>query len=491
MAISDAEYLDWLQTQNVFRCVLIEYNYLEEGVLKNGYAANHPFVSKPTDSPANIAYDDVLVGDIDYRRSIGDSFDGGANINRGEVVLLITPDTENLLFGWFNFQSINIYIGSPEWDRNDFRKIVSGVIKNKSVSRNKVVLLIRDDSELFNVYFQQTIYSTGDAEGKNAPLCFGNCFNVSPLLIESSISKYQVHDGAIEDIVDVRDNGVSVGFTKDLSTGTFTLMASPSGQITADIKGAKPTSGTVTGYKNTPCEIIKLLIGNYSNFNYSNIDSDSFDDLEIDAPYECGLYIVNEKFTIIEAINMFSKSIGAYWFVNRLGKFKVGRIDLPTTADKQLYDDEIKNFGIDIKKIIEPLTSVKLGYKKNWTQQNNIAGSVSEANRALYSKNYQLSIAEDLTILSDYPDAKSGEEIETLLFNKTDSDAEASRRIALVKTPRTVYEVSALAAAFNFSMGETVEIFYSGLGFSDGLNTKIISSSEKIGLGSTVLEVWN
>lgn len=491
MAISDEQYLNWLQTQNVFRCILVEFNYLEAGVQKTGYASNLPFVSYPTDSPASVPYDDVLTGEISYRRSVRDTFDGGANVSRGEVVMLLTPDTQNLISAWFNIQSINIFLGAETWQKNDFRKIVSGVIKNKQLSRDKIVLSISDDSEILNKPFSRSIVASGVSQGKESPLCFGNCFNVSPLLVDSSLSKYKVHDGAIEDITQVRDNGVAVAFTKNIADGTFTLTSSAAGQITADVKGAKPASGTVTGYKNTPVEIVRLIISNYSDYSASLIDSASFADLGALANYECGLYIQNDKYEMIEAIDSLLKSIGAFWYINRLGAFIVGRIDFPTAGLKNLFEDEIKDFGINIKRVIDPRYSTRLGYRKNWTEQKSgLAGSVSEANKTIYGQNYSLSIAQDASVLVNYPDAKVGEETETLLISKTDCDAEALRRLNLAKTPRTVYEIESLTAAYSFEVNDSIVIQYSKLGFENGVPLKVLGISESIGYGTSVIEAF-
>jgi hypothetical protein len=491
MSISDAQYLDWLQTPNKRRVILCEYDYMESGTLKHGYCSNSAYVSLPSDTPANIAYDDVIVGDITYSRNMSDSLEGGASVSRGEITIVLNPDLQNLISGWFNLQSLNLFIGDKTWARNDFRKIVSGVAKEKRIDRDRLIISFRDDSELLNTPFKRTLVASGVSVGKNIPLCFGQCFNVTPLLVDHTTRKYQVHDGAVNDITDVRDNGVSVGFTKTNSTGTFVLTAAPAGQITCDVKGAAPSTGAVTGYKSTACDIVNLIMRNYAGFSAGDVDSTALGILNTAATYDCGLYIVNDNYTMIEAINGLLKSIGAFWLINRLGVFTVGRLQTPATSLNTLLKDEIKQFGLIVKKIIPPETSVKLGHKKNWTDQSSgLASSVSIDNKALYSTPYSLSSATDVTILSNYPDAKSGTDTETYLVNKSNCDSECARRINLVKVQRTVYEIYALTAAFSFNLGDMVDVTYDGFGFSSSKSVIVTSVSEKIGAGSSILEVW-
>lgn len=487
MAITDDQYNDWLQTQNVMRCILVEYSSLDEGVLQSGYAANVSFVSKPSDTPANEAYDDCVIGEINYRRNVSESFNGGASVSRGDVSILLNDDTQNLIFNWFNLQPLNIYLGSPTWDKNDFRKIVSGVVKNKSVEQDRLVLVFRDESEILNL----PLARAQSTDGKNIPLCFGECFNVSPLLVDSALSKYQVNSGPIEAITEVRDNGVSVAFTPDLSAGTFVLTSAPAGQITADVKGAKPSSGVITGYKNKAVDLVRLIISNYSSFDESKIDDTAFTALDTLAPYVCGLYIQNDSYTMLDAIDAILKSIGGFWMITRLGEFYVGRISLPVADQNKLYKDEIENFGVTIKKVIDPKISVRLGYKKNWTvQESGLAGAVSEANRLIYGQKYSISLAEDLDVLDNYPDAVASEEVETLLVSQSDCDTEAARRMALVAIPRTVFEIKALTASFSLNVGDSVDVFYNRYGLSDGAPLTIVGVSEKIGFGSAVIEAW-
>jgi len=491
MSISDGDYLDWLQTQNVMRGVLVEYSSLNSGVLESGYAANCAFVSFPSDTPANIAYDDSIVGEINFRRSASDSFDGGASVSRGEVTLLLNDDTQGLIYNWFNLQPLNIFMGSPDWEKDDFRKIVSGVVKNKSIQQNNLILVFRDESEIINTPFSRTAISGGVADGKNIPLCFGECFNVSPLLIDSATSKYQVHDGAIEAITQVRDNGVSVAFTANLTTGTFTLTSAAAGQITCDVKGSKPASGIVTGYKVKAVDLVRLIISNYSNFDESKIDDTAFTALDTLAPYNCGLYIQSDTFTILEAIDQLLKSIGAFWLITRLGEFSIGRISLPSSGDNFLYRDEIENFGVTVKKVIDPKISVRLGYRKNWTEQKSgLAGAVTESNRLLYGAKYSISLSEDLSVLTNYPDAIASPEIETLLVEKTDCDDEADRRMGLASEARTVFEINALTASFSLNIGDSVDVFYDKYGMQDGESLVIVGITEKIGYGSSVIEAW-
>src|SRR5690606_16385768 len=90
------------------------------------------------------------------------------------------------------------------------------------------------------------------------PLCYGRVLNVTPVFVNSSNLAYQAHDGPVEDIDQVYDNGVVLVFdtdktgsefdsytvpsgkyATDISRGLFKLGSLPAGMITCDVYGDK------------------------------------------------------------------------------------------------------------------------------------------------------------------------------------------------------------------------------------------------------------
>lgn len=153
---------------------------------------------------------------------------------------------------WANRQ-VKIFVGDPRWPRDDFYNIFTGVISDITTSSQtslNLVLLNKLD-RLNNPISEKTLGSLypkvgepgGFAGNENRPvgavqnrdsilpLCFGECFNVTPLHISSALTggtqdhlTYMVHDGPIQEILEVRDNGIPItAYTADLTKGIFTL----------------------------------------------------------------------------------------------------------------------------------------------------------------------------------------------------------------------------------------------------------------------------
>ena len=69
------------------------------------------------------------------------------------------------------------------------------------------------------------------------PISLGQPFNIEPPLTNAAGLIYTVHNGAVNAISAVRDNGVVSELHPNAGAGTFTLSAAPAGRITADVAG--------------------------------------------------------------------------------------------------------------------------------------------------------------------------------------------------------------------------------------------------------------
>lgn len=505
MSISDSQYNAWLKSQTK-RVILIEYQYViidifeETSEIKKGYAANAAYVSGPSDTPANTAYDDILDGEIVFNRSVPISFGGGSNISKGDISLIITDQIAPILYEWFNFQPINIFLGDESWQKSDFRKVMSGTIKNKRIDNNRLVLSFGDSLEAINVPFKRTYISdAGVADGDAVPLCFGKCYNISPLLIDNIDYIYKIHNEWVHSVIDVRDDGVSVGYTWNFAQATITLDAAPSGVITCDVEGNAPSSAPVSGYQYSPANVARAMIMNYGAALYGTglgidiqVDDESFDFLNMNNDKICGIYITDANATILQSAETVLRSIGAYMYVNKDGAISVGQLtDFAPTSGILITPSEIAENSVKVKQFIAPEYSVSLGYKKNWTIQNTVASSVSEADRKYYASPYLVNVSENALIKSLYNGSQAGAETETLLADKTECAAECDRRLVLTAAPRTVFELTVLNSVDGLEIGDELFIDYgapntaiTGIGYA-----QVTSSYEKISAGIATIEV--
>ena len=431
MSVSDAEYQAWLKDDNQERAVLVEAKYYDTSE-KVRYLSTHSFVSKPTDTPANIVYDDLIVSVPSIQSQVGMAF------GVGDIDLVNDGSLDVWLNDAWDGRGLSLLIGDPTWARDDFRQIASLVTESfEVVNNNKMRLRVRDKREKLNINTQNNYYTSGEAFGKPIPLTVGQVFNLTPVLINASTHQYQVHDGQINAITDVRDNGVSVSFTANLSAGTFVLSSQPSGVITCDVQGAKP-SGT---YLTKTADIVEYLSKREALVT-ADIDAASIASFNTTVPYAVGFYIASRQ-NLISVIDKLMNSVGAYWLFNRAGKMVLWQLNNLTNSPSAYFDaDDVLDNTFKFVSSNLPYARAAIGYQKNFTRQTNLAGSVNEANRNLYQGDNLISTADNSSIITAHPLAVKPEPLDTLITTLTNANTESARVLALNNAVRFVYEAT-------------------------------------------------
>ena len=490
MTISDAQYDTWLKADGVARTLLAEAKVYSGGAEATRYMSNRPFVSNPLDTPANIAYDDIIQSVPAFTVQMSEQFGGHAAGAWGDLVVTNENGARDtwLNEGW-DGRALSLYLGQTSWRRDDFRAILKGVSADiVSLDRNRLALRIRDKTWMTNINIQTSLIGGGTANAnKPKPLCFGQCFNVEPPLVTSATHEYQVHDGQVEDITDVRDNGLTVGYTKDLANGKFTLTAAPAGRITADVKGAKP-SGV---YIIKCADIINHIVTTRTAMTGADIDSASFTAFNTTAPQTLGLW-VNDFMSAGTALDLLVTSVGGFWTFDRTGLLTLGRLEVPSgTPALELVADDIGFRGLKSVARIVPVKTYRLSYKRNWTPQSDgLAGAVTEANRALYAAAYQVTTATNAGVSAAYLLAQTTDEVPSLLADATEAATECTRRATLWGTLRQIYQANCFAAPFKTRLGQVINGTYPRFGFNAGKLATVIGIKDFPTRGRTELRLF-
>jgi hypothetical protein len=143
----------------------------------------------------------------------------------GDVTLLnLDGALDQYIDHGFDGRAIRIYrapkLPRPEYPLG-FTQLYSGVIDTAEFTATKVVVKVKDEQIAFRLPLQATKYDGDNAPpdgleggadllGKPKPITVGKVFNVSPVCVNHSKQIYQVSDGAIASIDDVRDKGISL-----------------------------------------------------------------------------------------------------------------------------------------------------------------------------------------------------------------------------------------------------------------------------------------
>lgn len=442
------------------------------------YFAMRGFTSKSTDTPANTHFDGILSQPAVMSRTMFAPLatKGRSTTNYGDLVL---RNENGLLDGFafyrFDGRAITIRRGAqgaayPSAFTTDLVGTMAGP---PEITQKEVTLMLRDRQASADIPIQPTKYTgaglgtlegvAGDLKGKPKPVLFGKVENISPHCVETAKLIFQIHDGANVTIQAVRDRGValtdaggSYANTADLlnnslapasgqfkiysgSEGTyFRLGGQPDGQVTCDA-----TEGASVGQRYAGTLFTRILTR--AGFTSADWNAADITALDTAAPYVLGDWIVNEE-TYPSLLDRVAGSVGAAWFVDSTGDFRIKQLVAPTGVPVITFTEH------DLVKPLQRVVTNDHGkgrvtyktivrYRKNFTvQPTDLAASVTQANRELYGKEYREAVATDTSVQTASLLAVQ-EDDDSLLTAEADASAEATRRQALRGVSRDLYEI--------------------------------------------------
>lgn len=475
--MTDPQFLAWLKDSDAIRCVLVEVNVKSSGSEITRYLANRGYVTRPTDTPANTQYRPVITGGIKFTETL--SLDGTATLSFGDIeVDNASGDRDTWLDDVWANRSIKVFIGDVRWIRSDFRLVFDGMTAGfDTKSRTKLNLKVSDKLQRLNYPVSEiNLGGTTANADKLIPLCFGECHNVEPLLIDPLVNQYQVHNGPIESIIEVRDNGVPVAFTANLALGTFTLAVQPTGQVTASVQGDKP-SGT---YANDIASIVKRLAKSYGNASNAFIDAEI--DLTAFAAFAAlnsqpvGIYLKDRK-NVIEAMNDLASSVGGRVLISRSGLLTLLQLTLPQlTAGTTVTATDIAEKSLYVSSLPAVKAGCQIGYCKNWTvQTGTIAAGVALSSTDLYKQEWLTQSRTDSVAAADYKAFVEPVMEPTMLLTNVDGVNEANRRLNMWRVQRKVYKYVGMPWLMLETLGAAQTIKNSRYGLTNGATGQIVS----------------
>ena len=482
--MNDADFNKWLKDQNAVRVILVNATVkTSSGSIVTRRISNRPFVSSKTDTPPSTPYIARLIGGIKYTQSI--SIDGGVTVSFGDLEINNADgELDSWIDDYWSNRELSIYVGDASWNLSDFRKVVSGTIVGINTrNRNTINIKLSDKLQRLNTPITENLVGGSTKLSDSVvPLTFGECHNIEPFLVDPTIQKYKVHDGAIESIIEVRDNGVPVVFTPNLSDGTFVLSKAPAGRITCSAQGAKFSYlGGATQWHTGIAQIVYHLATQYGNpslkFTQSDFDITKLNTFASANQQPIGCFI-KDRSNLLQIINDISSSVGSKLTVDANGLAYLVKLDI-TGFSPQIVISEKDTIekSIEIDYLPDVNASVKIGYCKNYTIQENLQSGILAEHAALFAEQWLTKLAEDNTAASNYNLFTEPVISETLLLTEADANAEATRRLNLFNVQRKIIK---LKVGFNYilaSSGQSVLLTNRRFGLSSGKQGQILSIS--------------
>lgn len=459
--------------------------------------ATRPFVSSAVDDPAKTVYDDIIVEMPVMRSMATEIFSGRSTQDYGSLTISLEGGERDHWVGWnWDGRPVGIWVGGAGWERWDFVKVASCIVGGTEVpSPDRMVFSLRDKSAAMARKFQDVkVGGSGGSANRPAPYTLGYCVNVEPVLEDAAALQYRFDDGTHNDalivITEVRDSGVSVAFTEetDADSGTFTLSATPTGQITGDF--------IVLTAETHPEIFFEVLSksGDGTAYQGDGVGSQA----EWTDAHEAGLHVSStEEPTTGQVLDQVAASGGAFWWFDRLGYVRASQFDLPTAYHHhELLQDDV--MGLRPERIILPSLAKEVYCAKMWTIQDagSLAGAVTPAFRALYSSPGIFRYPPAILGTAGPADARYNLLSETpesdvwLYLQEADADAEVERRRNIFWNKTGVFQLEVQGWVPRFGMGETVEITHARFGFSAGATALIVGIEEDMNRGLTRLSVF-
>lgn len=461
MPISDAQFTAWLSDPMAIRCTLIDASVNSGGSEITRYMSTVPY----TMSDASIAYLPILNSGVKTSEQLTET-GGGLSVSDIEVQNPNGIYDSWLTDIWAN-RRIVARIGDIRWAKTDFRVIYDGIFTGIT-GRGREVLNLSMGDKLQRLNTPITEVNLGGATANKdtiLPLIFGEVHNITPLSTDPTQLEYMVANGRIERIIEVRDNGVVVPTTNTLTTGKFKLTASPKGTITCSVQGLQDTTNS-NAYYNTIANLIQFIVTQYgkasTRFTTADIDTANFAAFNTAHPQPVGIYI-SDRSNVLTVCQELANSVGAQLVMSSTGLLRLVQYVSPTaagfTSTFDLKEQNIELKSLQISDVSEVSASVKLGYCKNWTVQEDLETGIPIEHKNMYALEWYNAQAVDATTATNYKLDQEPQQEDTLLLATSDATAESSRRLELRKIPRLFYRCSGLPSTLQLQIGQQITIY--------------------------------
>lgn len=470
--------------------------------------ATQGYVTSSTDSPAHTFYAGRVSQPGNMRRTAfdrGTTF-GASQIGYGEVVLVNTDGQldQYLSYGFAGF-SILIRRGviAPNQSSPTWSTVLSGVMDSVDFSWSEVSIKIRDRQQELSNPLQGSRYGgtnalpagldgvPTDIQGKFKPILYGRALNIMPPCVNTTRLIYQISDGLIQSIDAVYDRGTALtAGAAYASQAAMETTAPAAGQYRAWLNAAgsyirlgSAPAGTLTVdasqgaavSNRTPAQLMSQVLQK-AGISAGDISSADITALDAVAAFESGVLIdYRSEQTGREIMDALANSAGAFWGVDRLGKFRMKQLNAPSSGDSIGTLTAVDVLAIDRLRSGDagggvPAWQVKVFYSPVQTVQIDLASTVAQTYKNERSEEFRKTVANDSSIKTQWPRAVELE-FETVLLSATNAAAEATRRLNLYKVRRDTLSVrarlsNALAAAID--IGSTVVLALPRFGMSAG-----------------------
>jgi len=321
---------------------------------------------------------------------------------------------------------------------------------------------------------------TDDIKGQPKPKVFGAVSNITPVCVNTDKLIFQATDtsGGIAaggSGINVFDKGVQLTQDADYtSQANMEATARAAGHFSSWPAGGMFRVGTGAAANGSiTCDI--SISASFSDETVAQIAQDivtgpggisggdvtAGDVTYLDSVYtglRMGVYVKDEGATFIDALDPLFLGISGWYGFDRLGKFRMGRLETPASSVANLVVGELSttvldsdDYDIEDLRFLptkapdrgKPVWRVSLNYYKNWTiqQGDRVATSVTAARRNFLELEFRTTSPVDNTTTQTNNPLAQEKKIDSLFLEIADANAEATRMLGLLDGRQDFIEV--------------------------------------------------
>jgi len=437
----------------------------------------------------------------------GEDEDAQGRTSFGNLELMIGDGEHDDILGLlWDGREVEVMLGAEGFDIDEYVTVLKGTSEDITYDQRRLSIVFRGKEELLNKPVQESLYAgTGGLEGDESlignekPICFGNVFNITPVLVDETNQVYQFHDGAAFAVVGAYDGGgaltshgdvaditaasVPAGYFKtQLSGGYIKLGAPPEKMLTIDAQGSS-SGGYITNWS----DVVKRIILDYTDLTEADLNLPSFFTAKLDSGRSViGLYIIGQS--VSDVLSELAHSVGGSWTFNRLGLLTLGVFRKRLSAGT-ITSNDITKGSFRRERTPAPSWQRRIGYRRAWTvaTEDQFIGDALAGRKSYTVKEFRYSIDEDATIKTSRAGARIVEK-NTLLVHIAEADTEAARQQALFGANRDRVNLVARRQQFKYSVGQTITVDYERFDFPKDMI--ILGIRENTSLGQTTFRLW-
>lgn len=488
-----------------------------------------PYMTQRTDTPPDMPYIRCIkqAANLALSAYLPGATSGASSAGYGEMQLLNKDGKLDYLTGYaFSGQPITIWCGQPGASYpSGFTPILMGRIDLVEFDLPIITIRLRDKQTdldqplLLTKYLGNNALPAGvegvatDLKDKLKPWGVGGQAQNMPWpCVNTSLYIYQVSDAAVYSVDGVYDRQVPLtagaaypDMTTMISTapaaagyrvlitsgGTYVRVGSkPNGTITGDATFDAPGSRTAAQAWQKILLRAGVASGDISAADVAALDALNAADVQL-------WFAAGDSSKFKDAADQLAGTVGAYWYPDALGKWRIKRFDLPTgiaAATLRARDiTSIKRIASnDIDKGI-PTWRVTINYGRNYSpQSSDFDVNTTEARKAFVRDEYRQAVAEDGTVKNTWSNAQ--ELVLTSCFVlQAPALAEATRQLNLRKVPRELWEIKSRppqATLAAIALGTEVSATYPRYTLTNGRVLRAIGIEPNARLAELTLKLW-